>query len=166
MIVYNIEDTASFMNKLLVMSVFDKFEFIRGEIVTFVSFEIDGKLHRSFFSSDEEEQIGDRSNAVWKEVKPHIYHMIKGKTQPLSLQIVLSLSQENAGWLIKKHHLTQFEGQVKGLYLNIRFKEGKVSCITGVSLAAFIPDKSLDAVWDETAGLFLRQNSIVFSADD
>ena len=53
-------------------------------------------------------------------------------------------------------------GDVAGLFLNILYAEGKISCTTGTSLKIFTLDKSLDRAWDEMVRRYLRQCQIPF----
>ena len=46
--------------------------------------------------------------------------------------------------------------QITGLYVNIRYEEGQLTCVTGTSVSFFTLDKSLDREWDETVRQFLR----------
>ena len=53
--------------------------------------------------------------------------------------------------------------QVKGLYLNIRYEEGKLNCVTGTSINFFTLDKSLDMEWDEAVKLFFKEKKIPYT---
>ncbi len=161
--VYKIEEIADFMNKLLAGQVFDKFLFLKGDVETFASFQLDGQLNASYYSSDETAALEGRTLALWSQIRPAAYQLIKGKKLPVQFSFVLQLSEANTDWLLDKHHLTQYAPQLAGLYLNIRYKDKMLICTTGLSYNTFVPDRTLEHVWDETAGTFLKQNKIVFS---
>ena len=44
--------------------------------------------------------------------------------------------------------------QIVGLYLNIRYDNGEMYCITGTSLNFFTMDKTLDLEWDKAVKQF------------
>lgn len=48
-------------------------------------------------------------------------------------------------------------GQIQGMYLNIRYEDGALYCITGLSLGFFTLDKTLEDLWDRSAEEFLAQ---------
>ena len=48
---------------------------------------------------------------------------------------------------------------VTGLYLNVNFQDGKMSCTTGASLKTFSLDKSLEQQWDEYMAAVIRKIS-------
>ena len=55
------------------------------------------------------------------------------------------------------------EEQVSGMYLNIRYENGELYCVTGTSVNFFTLDKSLDEEWDEAVKQFFRKNGIPVS---
>lgn len=55
--------------------------------------------------------------------------------------------------------------QVNGLYLNIRYEEGKLFCVTGTSVSFFTLDKTLDSEWDQAVRSFLKKNEIIFEEE-
>lgn len=161
--VYKIEAVAEFMNKLLLQQTFDKFLFLKGEVTTFADFQMDGKLNEAYYSNDELAALEGRKLALWSQIRPVAHQLIKGKKQPLQFYFVLQLSAENTAWLLDKYHLQQYAPQLQGLYLNIRYRERQLICTTGLSFTTFVPDKTLENLWDETAGQFLKQQEIAFS---
>ena len=46
------------------------------------------------------------------------------------------------------------------LYLNIRYEEGELYCITGTALKFFTLDKALEVQWDESVREFFRSRQI------
>ena len=53
--------------------------------------------------------------------------------------------------------------QVGGMYLNIRYENGELYCVTGTSVNFFTLDKSLDMEWDEAMKEFFRKKGIPFT---
>lgn len=86
--------------------------------------------------------------------------LMKGKKLPVSFKFVLQLSDHNTDWLLGKYHLEHLKEQLSGLYLNIRYQDKKLICVTGLSYKTFVMDKTLEHVWDDTAAQFMKQNGI------
>ena len=53
--------------------------------------------------------------------------------------------------------------QIQGLYLNIRYEDGALYCITGIGLGFFTMDRTLEREWDEEVRKFLHAQGIVCS---
>lgn len=51
--------------------------------------------------------------------------------------------------------------QIQGLYLNIRYEDGALYCVTGTSLNFFTMDKTLENEWDKSVAKFMRSHEIV-----
>ena len=50
--------------------------------------------------------------------------------------------------------------QIKGLYLNIRYEDGALYCVTGTSLAFFTMDKTLENEWDSAVRKFMLAHQL------
>lgn len=158
MIALQLNGTKNFMSHLLLTDTFDNFLFIEGEIVTFNTFTIDGYIQKAFY--DSESPLPEYSS--WKNIREFCFSIIKGKRTPLSFKFIFSLSPENIARLIAQNQLDFQPDTVQGLYLNIRFENGDLSCITGTSLKTFSLDKSLEKTWDSTVQKFFDQKGIAF----
>ncbi len=160
MIALNIVDVKDFTSKILVKNTFDKFYLCDGEIETFTSFRFGGKINTSYYSAEEQEEIGQRTLPLWGEIKPFAYQLIRGKKLPLSFKLVMALSAENVAWLLEHNQTNIHPEDVAGLYINIKYENKAVSIITGVSFKTFILDKTLEHIWDATVVKFMKQNEI------
>lgn len=165
MIALEVMDVGDFMKKFLIQKVFDQFYLLEGEVATFGTFRMDGELNGAYYTSDETELLEGRKWSLWSEVKPVALLLMKGKKLPVSFRFVLRLSDENTDWLLKKYHMEEMGQQLAGLYLNIRYQDKKLICVTGLSYHTFVMDKTLEHLWDDTASRFMKQNGIVVSAD-
>lgn len=159
-IALSIEDVKGFVSKLLIQSTFDKFYVGESVIRTFADFRLGGGLNEAYYSSDELELLGGRSLCLWSEIKPAAYSLIRGKKLPVAFHFVFQLSDENTSWLLQKHQSPVKPEDVKGLYMNIKYEKEKMMCITGISFKTFIPDKSVEHLWDDTVRQFFKQNQI------
>lgn len=177
---FEIAETKQFMNALLATDSFRDFELSQAQITTFMTCTIDGLLHRDFYAEDtlpealrttepeekseaadrhpgeEQHKGGGKSRLTpWMLAAPMVFAMIRGKNLPLSMKIVLRLQDRNVEHLVQREALPYKASDIKGLFLNISYDQGKVTCTSGSSLAVFSLDRSLDTIWDEAAGKFL-----------
>ena len=143
------------MAHLLLKSAFHNFSFIEGEVTTFNKYHIDGRLHKEFF--DEEP---DREYSCWKEVQEYFFSVIRGKRTPLSFKIILSLARDDFPSFLSSCNLPFRPEDIQGLYLNLRYSENQLRCITGTSMNTFTMDKSLEQEWDRYVQKLLTELSM------
>lgn len=165
MVALKIEDIKAFTGSLFVGEMFDEFLVREATVVTFNTFTINGHIRQGYYTEREleENQIEDLSS--WKVIRPICYSLIKGKKLPGSFQITLQLSPASVEQFLKHSQLDLTIDQISGIYINIRYEDGTLYCVSGTSLNVFILDKSIDIEWDEALKLFLRQKKIAFSED-
>lgn len=162
MIALKITNLKQFTTQLFLQEVFDGFLFLEGQITTFNTFTIDGTLNKEFYNDIVLEEIGSRTYSTWKQIRPLCFQIIKGNKLPLSFKFVFKMKEENVQKiLIQKNISDQF--QVESLLLNIIYKNGIMTCTTGISLKQFSLDKTLDKEWDILVRKFFQQHSIVFT---
>ncbi|MEE1050628.1 MAG: DUF5721 family protein, partial [Lachnospiraceae bacterium] len=91
MIALKIVKNGSFMSKILAGDAFDSFLLEEARIRMAVTWDIDGHLNEQFYPADvwkdPEQRPYDRTQ--WKEIRPYIYDIIKGKQAPSSFHFVL-----------------------------------------------------------------------------
>ena len=157
-------DTKKCMNKLLLHPTFDSFLFIEGEITTFNTFHIDGRLKREFFHQDEEALVAikGREYALWKDLREYCFSLIKGRRTPLGFKLVFSLSAPNIERLLVQEGLSFTPGDVQGLYMNFKYNGTELTCTTGTSMHTFTMDKSLEQAWDNMVQRFFLKHEIDF----
>ena len=154
MVGLKIEEVKEFTSKLFVKENFDSFLVKEVQIVTFSSFTIDGHIRKGYFTDEEMEEIGKEGFASWKMLRPVCFGLIKGRRLPESFRIVLQLPRSQ----VERFAAGQGADseQIQGMYLNIRYEDGALYCITGLSLGFFTLDKTLEDMWDSAAQDFLR----------
>ena len=64
---------------------------------------------------------------------------------------------------MRKENLGFTADQVAGLYLNIRYENGALSCVTGTSLKIFTLDKRLEYEWDEMIRRYFKKKQVPFT---
>ena len=70
MIACNICDIKLFTKKLFIGETFDRFLLKEAEIVTFNTFSIDGRVHKSFYSEEERAEGKIEEYSTWKTLRP------------------------------------------------------------------------------------------------
>ena len=163
MIALKIEDMKQFTASLFLGEVFDSFLLKEAEIVTFNMFTIDGRVRHGYYSEEELEEHQIEEYSAWFAVKPFCFSLIKGKKLPESFHIVLQLSPKSTKSFLDKNKIPVAAEQVQGLYLNIRYEETKIQCVTGTSLSFFTLDKTMDQEWDKAVCQFFKVHKIPFS---
>lgn len=163
---FQIQDVKGFMSHLLLLNTFDRFLLVEASITTFNTFLIDGHLNKDYFSYDEEtkkEQAELYVYSFWEQVRPFAFSLIKGKKTPVAMKIIFSLAPKNVEKLIQQNSLTIKASEVGGLFLNVRYDGQKLTVTTGTSLKVFSLDKTLEQLWDELVGAFLKKHGIAFT---
>lgn len=162
MIALKITNLKQFTTQLFLQDVFDGFLFLEGQITTFNTFQLDGFLNKEFYNDVELEEIGTRTYSTWKQMRPLCFQLIKGNKLPLSFKFVLKMKEENVQKILSQKGLSE-QFQVESLLLNVLYKNGIITCTTGVSLKQFSLDRTLDKEWDVLVRKFFQQNNIEFT---
>lgn len=165
MIALKIEDRKQFTSGLFVRSLFDKFLVREASIVTFNRFTIDGRVRQGYYTKEEREEQQMEEYSRWALVRPFCFSLIKGKRLPGSFSIVLQLDKLSVKAFVEEYGLMADSAQIKGLYLNIRYEEDQMICVTGVSLDFFSLDKSIEEAWDKKVRVFFKENQIPYSME-
>jgi len=165
MIALKIEDIKSFTGKLFVGGTFDEFMVREATIVTFNTFTIDGHIRHGYYTDRELEEMQIEDLSSWQVIKPICFSLIKGKKLPGSFQITLQLSPAGVEQFLRDCRLGFAVEQINGIYMNIRYDDNTLYCISGTSLNVFTLDKSLEMGWDEALRLFFKKQQIAFTED-
>ncbi len=153
-----IENKINLMKSLFFGQVFDEFLFLEGSITTSCVYTVDGRLQKSFYSTEEYDSLTEPKIAVWKDIKP-VFAMIAGENHaskpPVDLSITLTLSPAQTEKLVAASGSDILPENVEGLHLNIKYKNDILTCITATSLKIFTLDKSLEHYFDKYTANFL-----------
>lgn len=87
MIALQVQDVKEFMSRLLIGTDFDAFWLCEANVTTFVSYKIDGSLHKEFFDSEQAEMLHEteRTFSTWKEIETLLLLHHERKTYPAAL---------------------------------------------------------------------------------
>ncbi|HHX62970.1 MAG TPA: hypothetical protein GX707_20000 [Epulopiscium sp.] len=145
-----------FMNCLLKQNLFDTFEVREVTLHTSYKMHLDGRRNTDFYDDMESEGRSECQGLSeylsWSELKPHIFELIKGTKSPTYLKIILSTSP------LKTQEISE---EASTFFLNITYKEGAISCITGTAYASFSLDKTPEQAWDQKMTKFLISNNLL-----
>ena len=152
MIALEIKITKNIMNSLLISEQFDSFLAEEAVITTYNTFHIDGHLVRDFYSSEELETLENEGKSTtfsyWKDIRPFCFQLIKGKKTPVSFKVVLHAAPQLVDKIAANPECGVAANLIRSLILNIRYDNGKVTCITGSAFTTFVMDKSVENLWD------------------
>lgn len=150
MVTLPIVNNSLFMNYLLKQELFDFFEVREVTLHTSYKSHLDGTRNTDFYNTDELEGLSDYLS--WSELRPHIFELIRGTRSPTYLKIVLSTSAEDT---------KKISTEASTFFLNITYKDGEISCITGTAYSSFSLDKTPEKAWDDQITKFLISNQLV-----
>ncbi len=161
MIALRIEDVRAFTSRLFVREDFDSFLVREATITTYNSFSIDGHIRSGYYTREEREENGIGEFSSWKMLRPICFSLIRGKKLPGGFRIVLQMPADGTERFAARSGTGITREQIQGLYLNIRYEDGVLYCITGISLNVFTMDKMFEAEWDKAVKEFMRRHEIV-----
>lgn len=147
------------MGKLLKGDSFDSFLLKEGFLRTNMEFRFQGKQFLEYFEAKEQEQM-TQEYVFWKEIKPIVFELVKGKRTPLAFSFTLFLTKEQRDELFVREAVTIGEDNPT-LFLQIRFEHGVGRMITGTARNIFTLDRTLEEVWDLEVKRLLHQMEIV-----
>lgn len=167
MVACKITNLKKFMSCLLIGDSFDSFWLSEASITMGNTFTIDGTLCPEFFPQEAREILerDHRTHALWKEMKPFCYSIIRGRQTPLQFRFVFRLSYGKTQQALANSGIPIDPEQVNGLFLNIQYSAGQLTCTTGTSVGTFTLDKSLDRLWDQTVLRFLDKQDIDYQRE-
>lgn len=163
MIALRMEDLKGFTSKLFVGDTFDTWLVREASVTTFNAFTIDGRVRHGYYTDTELELNQIEEYSAWKVIRPICFSLIKGKKLPGSFQITLQLPPKEVEAFLKEARLDFRAEQIGGLYLNIRYEEGELHCVTGMSLNIFTLDRQIGYEWDEAVRRYLKERELPFT---
>ena len=152
MIALEIKITKNIMNALLLSEQFDSFLVEEAIITTYNTFHIDGHLVKDFYTNEELELLESEEKSTtfscWQDIRPFCLQLIKGKKTPVSFKVILHAAPLLIEKIAANPECGVAANLIRSLVLNIRYDNGKVTCITGSAFTTFVMDKSVDKLWD------------------
>lgn len=161
---FKITETGNFMTKLLSGRSFDSFLLEEASLSMQVTWHLDGRINRNFYTSEEWEDASTHPYPLiaWEDVRGNMRELIRGRKTPCSMSIVLQLRPDLMRKILVKEGYSQLIDNVGAMALNVRYDGTEVTLVTGISLKSFSLDKNADRIWDETMEKFLASREIGF----
>ena len=159
MLSIQVTDIKDCMSKLLSSDSFDRFYLVEASVQMGISYYLDGHLNHDFYDRDTGESL-QRDYCFWKEAKPYIFQIIRGKQQPLGLKVVLAFPDKSIDYFIRESQCFFRREDIEGIYMHIRFEPGNLLITTGISYRSFAMDRSLEYCVDDHVGHFLKEKGI------
>lgn len=153
------------MQALLHSASFDSFSLQEVSVNKDISFFLEGRLHPEYYTCEELgncPELRARTFALWGEQKDLIASFIKGDKAPLSFKFVLQAPEGYMQKLLASPDFTADPSLVKSLILTFRYENMTLTCLTGTAFTTFVPDKSLDTLWDRAIRKSLDHMQIGF----
>lgn len=150
-----VDEVKNFTARLFLKDDFNDFLLNEAVIRTYNTFTIDGHIQKDFYSAEEYEVLKEKELSSWSNMRDICFSLIKGNKTPLSFKIVFQLSSEKIKELLKENGNENQYDSIEGLYLNIKYENRSIQCISGTSLRSFTMDKSVENMWDNYIDKFL-----------
>lgn len=160
MISIQITNQKDFTTKLFANDCFDSLLFDNAQFKVFTDFVINGRTNPEYFDNDDDTRL--LTNLPWSKFRHICFNIIKGNRKPVGFKIVLKLDPKTVCNFESAEQIKTEDYNVNGLYLNIRYDSGNITCITGVSTTAFTIDKTVDRAFDHYIQKYLIQKNIEY----
>lgn len=164
MIALSISDIKGFMKLLLKSDSFDCFLLKEAALQTNISYQMDGALHREFYTQEDfESDTSLREKYVsYANIRPILFDLIKGTHTPLGFRVVLTLPEEDTAQFLLRSGSGFQVTDIGGFFFQFRFKQGELVCTTGISYQTFSTNHLLDQEWDAYVTDFLESHDVSF----
>ena len=150
--------TVTFM--MFAKDAFDGLLLVEANMNVLVNYSIDGRINQGFLEEEDKEDFRYQNEyAYWGDIRQFCYDIIKGKKVPVGLKFIFKLSKENVPQFLQRNGIKDVEPDViKGLFMNIKYENEKLTCVTGTSLSTFdLHDKRIEDAWDYEIAKFIEQ---------
>lgn len=145
-----IKDIKTFLNGLFKDERYESFYLFSIKLEAAVSYEIDGKINKAFFSEDELSQLNNMEYICWKDVKKTVLDYLNKGKLPVKMKLILMFNKDNVNRLIEMNNIPIHPNNVRALFMNVIYSDNRLSITTGTSLNVFTMDKTLEELWDKT----------------
>lgn len=164
MIAIQLTSIQKFMQTFLLSDVFDIFLLEEAQLSTFNTFHINGKLNEAFYTKEEwnDSTICPYPFSCWKDIRHLCFELIKGTHTPTSFKFILQLCPEYIIGILEKEDTLLSIENIKALVITLKYDGSRLTLITGTSLTTFIPDHSLEKIWDQAILRFLSKKHLPF----
>lgn len=162
MVALEITEIGALLQQMLKGTMFDHFLLQEAVISNACEHQIDGRITENYYTEEEAARMGLSGYRCvpFSMVRPICLEIMKGKRKPAFFKFVFLLSPENQANTIIHSGSSYRPEDVSGMFLNLIYKNSRLTCTTGVSYHIFSMDKSLEKEWDRLAAVFFRRHGI------
>ena len=157
---FDIEHVKNATYMMFAKDAFDGLLLVEANMNVLVNYNIDGHLNKNFLTEDEAKEAGFQNEYVhWGDIRKFCFDIIKGKKVPLGLKFVFKLPKEYVPVFLQRNKIEDIRPEsVTGLFMNIKFENNRLICVTGTALAEFsVGDRRVENAWDAEIEKFIRQ---------
>lgn len=162
MVALEITEIGALIRQMLKENMFDHFLLQEAVIATACEHQIDGSITEGYYTEEEKTQMGLSGCRYlpFSFLRPVCFEIMKGKRKPVFFRFVFLLSPKNQESTILHSGCSYRPEDVSGMFLNLTYKNDRLTCTTGISYHIFSMDRSLEQEWDRLAAVFFRQHQI------
>lgn len=148
---FEIIDVKEFTKRLFVADTFDNMSVVEAEFLTFIKYNISGKINKVYFDEENEDEY-----CLWGSIRRICFEIIKGKRTPTVFKLVLKFSKKFTKDWIGENTTKEVEAD---MYLNIRYIDKKLYLISSFSPKIFSMERDLESLFDKfVMGMFKKLN--------
>ena len=148
----DITDTGKFVKALLSEDFFAKTLLYYAEIKGACRIEIDGRVNKDFYDSEDESLVTPGGRALeyirWGNIRNQFFEGIRGSRLPLRFSVSLIMDPDFIFEFVKSSGAGIRPEEVESLNINIMYDREKLTVTTGNSYKIFTLDKSFETIWD------------------
>ncbi|MBQ9279163.1 MAG: hypothetical protein IJ224_11090 [Lachnospiraceae bacterium] len=144
------KEIKEFLNGLFTEERYDSFYLFSVKLDSAVSYDIDGKINKEFFSEEEFNELTEKEYICWRDIKKTILGFMKDGKLPIKMKLILMFNKDNVNRLIEMNNIPIHPDNVRALFMNVIYSDNRLSITTGTSLNVFTMDKTLEELWDKT----------------
>lgn len=142
-------DVKKCMANMLTGDEFDDFCLCEANIVTGISYVIDGRIVDDFYSEQERIDEGLEQEFIpYKKVKNNCFDIIKGKRTPSGFRFIFLAGKELQDSLLKELDESE-RSAISNLTMNVIFGKSGLSITTSVTKNIFSMNKYAEEMWDK-----------------
>ena len=145
-----IKEIKEFLNGLFTEERYESFYLFSVKLDSNISYEIDGKINKEFYSEEELGQLENKEYVCWKDIKKSVLGFMSMGKLPVKMKLILMFNKDNINRLIEMNNIPIHPDNVRALFMNILYSDNRLSITTGTSLNVFTMDKTLEDLWDKT----------------
>lgn len=152
---FEIMDVKEFTKRLFVTDTFDDMFVVEAEFLTFIKYNINGKINKAYFDEENESEY-----CLWRNIRQICFEIIKGKRTPTAFKLVLKFSEKFTRDWVGENTTKEVEAD---MYMNIRYMDKKLHLISSFSPKIFSVERDLENLFDKFVVEMFKKLNIALS---